>query len=89
MTTKTSLLASTVTPQVRDYINAAIKETVEANDRERLSLQQTNDANQKALLMELSIIRANLNTVNDLILNDPSHRITKAKLIKIATELGL
>ena len=89
MTTKSSLLANTITPQIRDYINAAIKETVEANDRERLSLQQTNDANQKALLKELSIIRANLNTVNDLILNDPSHRITKAKLIKIATELGL
>ena len=89
MTTKSSLLANTITPQIRDYINAAIKETVEANDRERLSLQQTNDANQKALLMELSIIRANLNTVNDLISNDPSHRITKAKLIKIATELGL
>tara|TARA_B110000967_G_scaffold205530_1_gene250267 strand:- start:711 stop:980 length:270 start_codon:yes stop_codon:yes gene_type:complete len=89
MTTKTSLLANTITPQIRDYIDASIKEVAEAHSRELISLQQTSEANQNELLKEISIVRANLNTVNGIIANDPSHRLTKAKLIKIATELGL
>ena len=52
-------------------------------------MKETNEANQNTLMKELSEIKANLNTVNGIIANDPSHRLTKAKLIKIATELGL
>jgi|TARA_B110000908_G_scaffold156994_1_gene196716 hypothetical protein len=89
MTTKTSLLANTITPQIRDYIDASMQEAAEAHSRELTSLQQTSEANQNELLKEISIVRANLNTVNGIIANDPSHRLTKAKLIKIATELGL
>ena len=89
MTTNTSLLAKTITPQIRDYIDAAMKELAEAHSRELSSLQLTNEANQNALIAEISIVRANLNTVNGIIANDPSHRLTKAKLIRIATELGL
>lgn len=89
MTTNTSLLAKTITPQIRDYIDASMKELAEAHSRELSSLQLTNEANQNALIAEISIVRANLNTVNGIIANDPSHRLTKAKLIRIATELGL
>jgi hypothetical protein len=89
MTTKTSLLASTITPQIRDYIDAAITEALDQHARELKSLQQTSDANQNVLLKEISVVNANLNTVNGIIANDPSHRLTKAKLIRIATELGL
>ena len=89
MTTKTSLLAKTITPQVRDYIDAAIQEAAGTHAKERAILQQTNTVNHNALLKEMSIIKANLATVNGIIANDPTHRLTKAKLIKIATELGL
>jgi hypothetical protein len=89
MTTKTSLLASTITPQIRDYIDAAITEALDQHARELRSLQQTTDANQNVLLKEISVVNAKLNTVNGIIANDPSHRLTKAKLIRIATELGL
>ena len=89
MTTKTSLLAKTITPQVRDYIDAAIQEAADAHAKERAILQQTNTVNHNALIKEMSIIKANLATVNGIIANDPTHRLTKAKLIRIATELGL
>jgi len=89
MITKTSLLASTVTPEIRGYIDASIKEVEEAHSRELKSLQQSSDAKHNQLLEEISIVRASLNTVNGIIENDPSHRITKASLIRIAKELGL
>lgn len=89
MITTTSLLAKTITPQVRDYIDAVMKEAAEAHSRELKSLKETNAIYQNALVQELSEIKANLNTVNGIIDNDPSHRLTKAKLIRIATELGL
>jgi|TARA_R110000744_G_C19020088_1_gene524115 UDP-glucose 4-epimerase len=87
--TKTSLLAATIAPQIRDYIDSAMKDLAEAHSKELASLKETNEANQNALLTEISVVRANLNTVNGLIVSDPSHRITKLKLITIATELGL
>jgi hypothetical protein len=87
--TKTSLLARTIEPAVRDYIESCIKEVEDAHSKELASLKQTNEANQNALLTEMSEIKANLNTVNGIIANDPNNRLTKAKLIKIATELGL
>ena len=89
MTTKTSLLAKTITPQVRDYIDAAILEEADAHAKERAILQQTNTVNHNALIAEIQTVRANLTTVNGIIANDPTHRLTKAKLIRIATELGL
>ena len=87
--TKTSLLARTIEPSVRDYIETCVKELKDAHSRELLSLNETNQANQNTLIKEMSEIKANLNTVNGIIANDPSHRLTKAKLIRIATELGL
>ena len=87
--TKTSLLARTIEPALRDYIESCIKEVEDAHSKELASLKATNEVNQNALLTEMSEIKANLNTVNGIIANDPSHRLTKAKLIKIATELGL
>lgn len=87
--TKTSLLARTIEPALRDYIESCIKEVEDAHSKELASLKQTNEANQNALLTEMSEIKANLNTVNGIIANDPNNRLTKAKLIKIATELGL
>ena len=86
--TKTSLLARTIEPSVRDYIETCVKELKDAHSKELSSLTETNKANQNALLTEMSEIKANLNTVNGII-DDPSHRLTKAKLIRIATELGL
>ena len=87
--TKTSLLARTIEPAVRDYIESCVKEVEDAHSKELTSLKETNEANQNKLIIEMSEIKANLNTVNGIIANDPSHRLTKAKLIKIATELGL
>ena len=87
--TKTSLLARTIEPAVRDYIESCIKEVEHSHSKELASLKATNEANQNALITEMSEIKANLNTVNGIIANDPSHRLTKAKLIRIATELGL
>ena len=87
--TKTSLLARTIEPALRDYIESCIKEVEDAHSKELASLKATNEANQNKLIIEMSEIKANLNTVNGIIANDPSHRLTKAKLIKIATELGL
>ena len=87
--TKTSLLARTIEPALRDYIESCIKEVEDAHSKELASLKETNEANQNKLIIEMSEIKANLNTVNGIIANDPSHRLTKAKLIKIATELGL
>ena len=87
--TKTSLLARTIEPALRDYIESCIKEVEDAHSKELASLKATNEVNQNALITEMSEIKANLNTVNGIIANDPSHRLTKAKLIKIATELGL
>jgi hypothetical protein len=87
--TKTSLLARTIEPAVRDYIDSCVKEVEDAHSKELASLKETNEANQNKLIIEMSEIKANLNTVNGIIANDPSHRLTKAKLIKIATELGL
>jgi hypothetical protein len=87
--TKTSLLARTIEPAVRDYIESCVKEVEDAHSKELASLKETNEANQNKLIIEMSEIKANLNTVNGIIANDPSHRLTKAKLIKIATELGL
>ena len=46
MITKTSLLARTVPPQVRDYINSCMEELAETNRKNLLSIQQTNEANQ-------------------------------------------
>ena len=89
MITTTSLLARTIDPAVRDYIDSAIKDEADAHAKERAILQQTNTVNHNVLLKEMSIIKANLATVNGIIANDPTHRLTKAKLIKIATELGL
>jgi hypothetical protein len=74
---------------VRDYIDSCVKEVEDAHSKELASLKETNEANQNKLIIEMSEIKANLNTVNGIIANDPSHRLTKAKLIKIATELGL
>ena len=87
--TKTSLLARTIEPAVRDYIDSCVKEVEDAHSKELASLKETNEANQNKLIIEMSEIKANLNTVNGIIANDPSHRLTKAKLIRIATELGL
>ena len=87
--TKTSLLARTIEPAVRDYIDSCVKEVEDAHSKELASLKETNEANQNKLIIEMSEIKANLNTVNGIIANDPTHRLTKAKLIKIATELGL
>ena len=87
--TKTSLLARTIEPALRDYIDSCVKEVEDAHSKELASLKETNEANQNKLIIEMSEIKANLNTVNGIIANDPSHRLTKAKLIKIATELGL
>tara|TARA_R110000765_G_scaffold84149_2_gene162977 strand:+ start:129 stop:401 length:273 start_codon:yes stop_codon:yes gene_type:complete len=87
--TKTSLLARTIEPALRDYIESCIKEVEDAHSKELASLKATNEVNQNKLITEMSEIKANLNTVNGIIANDPSHRLTKAKLIKIATELGL
>ena len=87
--TKTSLLARTIEPAVRDYIESCVKEVEDAHSKELASLKETNEANQNKLIIEMSEIKANLNTVNGIIANDPSHRLTKAKLIRIATELGL
>jgi len=87
--TKTSLLARTIEPAVRDYIESCVKEVEDAHSKELASLTETNKANQNTLIQEMSEIKANLNTVNGIIANDPSHRLTKAKLIRIATELGL
>ena len=87
--TKTSLLARTIEPAVRDYIESCVKEVEDAHSKELTSLKETNEANQNKLIIEMSEIKANLNTVNGIIANDPTHRLTKAKLIKIATELGL
>tara|TARA_B110000046_G_scaffold12968_1_gene12770 strand:- start:246 stop:518 length:273 start_codon:yes stop_codon:yes gene_type:complete len=87
--TKTSLLARTIEPAVRDYIESCVKEVEDAHSKELASLKETNEANQNKLIIEMSEIKANLNTVNGIIANDPTHRLTKAKLIKIATELGL
>ena len=87
--TKTSLLARTIEPAVRDYIESCVKEVEDAHSKELASLKETNEANQNKLIIEMSEIKANLNTVNGIIANDPSHRLTKSKLIKIATELGL
>ncbi len=89
MITKTSLLARTVPPQVRDYINSCMEELAETNRKNLLSIQQTNEANQNELLKEISDVRGKLNTVNKLIDTDPTHRITKMKLIEVASELGL
>ena len=87
--TKTSLLARTIEPAVRDYIESCVKEVEDAHSKELTSLKETNEANQNKLIIEMSEIKANLNTVNGIIANDPTHRLTKAKLIRIATELGL
>ena len=87
--TKTSLLARTIEPAVRDYIDSCVKEVEDAHSKELASLKETNEANQNKLIIEMSEIKANLNTVNGIIANDPNNRLTKAKLIKIATELGL
>jgi len=86
---KTSLLARTIDPAVRDYIDASMQDAADAHFKKLASIKETNEANQNTLMKELSEIKANLNTVNGIIANDPSHRLTKAKLIKIATELGL
>ena len=86
---KTSLLARTIDPAVRDYIDAYMQDAADAHFKKLASIKETNEANQNTLMKELSEIKANLNTVNGIIANDPSHRLTKAKLIKIATELGL
>ena len=86
---KTSLLARTIEPAVRDYIDASMQDATDAHFKKLASIKETNEANQNTLMKELSEIKANLNTVNGIIANDPSHRLTKAKLIKIATELGL
>ncbi len=87
--TKTSLLARTIEPALRDYIESCIKEVEDAHSKELASLKATNEVNQNTLITEMSEIKANLNTVNGIIANDPNNRLTKAKLIKIATELGL
>ena len=87
--TKTSLLARTIEPALRDYIESCIKEVEDAHSKELASLKATNEVNQNKLITEMSEIKANLNTVNGIIANDPNHRLTKAKLIRIATELGI
>ena len=89
MITKTSLLARTVPPQVRDYIDSCMEELAETNRKNLLSIQQTNEANQNELLKEISDVRGTLSTVNKLIDTDPTHRITKMKLFEDASELGL
>lgn len=89
MTTRTLLLESTITPQVRDYVKAVLADQSELHDREIISLLADHEARYKAIQHELTAIKSNLKTVNGIIDNDPAHRLTKAKLIRIATELGL
>ena len=48
--TKTSLLARTIEPSVRDYIETCVKELKDAHSKELSSLTETNKANQNALI---------------------------------------
>jgi hypothetical protein len=42
-----------------------------------------------SLKSEIAHLRAQLAVVNDIIENDPAHRITKAKILAVAKELNL
>jgi hypothetical protein len=89
MTTKPHQLAHTVTPQVRDYVAAVLAELEEAHAQAISAMEQGHRAEHAELLIEMATVRANLATFKELFNHDPAHRITKAKLIMIATELGL
>ena len=89
MTTKTTQLAQNIKPDVRMYVESALDDLLLILSARMKAEHENNVANHKALLQELGEINAKLNTVNSLIETDPSHKITKAKIIAIAKELNL
>lgn len=89
MSTKTIQLGQNIDPAVRMYMDSAIQDVFELLSSRLRAEHEGNIADHKALLVELADIRAKLATVNNLIKSDPSHKITKAKLMAIAKELDL
>ncbi len=89
MTSKTTALAATVSPQIRDYAAAAIDEVSEKLTGQLDAAFANSAAEMNSLKSEIAHLRAQLAVVNDIIENDPAHRITKAKILAVAKELNL